>query len=255
MACDALRISVGHPIARLLFSFHDSLQCNKRANCQPVVISMEQFGFIRRQIWKNAGFASLLNIREHIDEVEARFDPTVVPIEDLVSQPSENKMQTVGQKPLRGAQPENTTKGRYSAAHYRSLYLSGEVTPLAVARAVLPMIRRDIFPPGEHSAGWIEVKADLILKAAEASTLRYKEKRSLGPLDGILVAVKDEYDVEGYETTLGSAKEVIDGRADTKTVDSWVVAKLKEAGAIIVGKTTMVEYGMGKAFFVGLLNH
>lgn len=220
---------------------------NPRATGWTVVLFaflMEQFGFIRRFIWKNAGFAALPSIREHIDEVEARFDPTVVPIEDHGSQRASKTTRTLELEPLSGAEFDSATNGRYSVAHYRSLYLSAEITPLAVAKAILPMIRRDTSPPGKHSEAWIDVKPDLVLKAAEESTLRYKEKRSLGPLDGILAAIKDEYDVEGYATTLGSAKESIDGRDESKTVDSWVIEKLKEAGVIIVGKTAMVEYGM-----------
>lgn len=84
-------------------------------------------------------------------------------------------------------------KKYYSAADYRELYISGELTPTAVAKAILPMIRRDTKPPGEHSIAWFDSKVDLILLAAEASTLRYKEKRSLGPLDGVPTAVKGEH--------------------------------------------------------------
>lgn len=81
-------------------------------------------------------------------------------------------------------------KKYYSASDYRELYLSGELTPTAVANAILPLIRRDTSPPGEHSMAWFASRVDLILAAAEASTLRYKEKRPLGPLDGVPTAVK-----------------------------------------------------------------
>lgn len=135
---------------------------------------------------------------------------------------------------------------RYSVAHYRSLYTTGQLTPLAVVNAVLPLIRRDISPPGKHSTAWINVRADLVIKAAEASTLRYREGRPLGPLDGIPVAIKDEYDVEGYPTTLGSTIVPTDEEHVKNIVDSWSVEKLKEAGAIIMGKVNMVEFGMGK---------
>jgi len=135
---------------------------------------------------------------------------------------------------------------RYSVAYYRALYLSGELTPLAVSKTILPLIRRDTSPPGEHSTAWINVKVGLVLKAAEESTLRYKEKRSLGPLDGIPVAIKDEYDVEGYLTTMGSANKPAGQGPEGAKVDSWCIKVLKEAGAIIMGKVTMVEYGMGE---------
>lgn len=85
----------------------------------------------------------------------------------------------------------------------------------------------------------------MITKAANESTLRYKEGRPLGPLDGIPVAIKDEYDVEGYPTTLGSAIVPTDEEHVKTIVDSWCIEKLKETGAIIMGKVNMVEFGMG----------
>lgn len=136
---------------------------------------------------------------------------------------------------------------RYTVANYRSLYTSGELTPLAVVNAVLPLIRRDTSPPGEHSTAWINVRVDLVTKAAKESTLRYKEGRPLGPLDGILVAIKDEYDVEGYPTTLGSAIVPTDEEHVKTLVDSWCIEKLRETGAILMGKVNMVEFGMGKS--------
>ncbi|KAI1820900.1 amidase signature domain-containing protein [Xylaria intraflava] len=82
------------------------------------------------------------------------------------------------------------------------------------------------------------------MRAAEESTLRYREGRSLGPLDGIPVAIKDEYDVEGYATRIGSAIVPVDEEAVKSLDDSWCIEKLKEAGAVIMGKVTMVEFGM-----------
>lgn len=145
---------------------------------------------------------------------------------------------------LRPSEVPSQVSVRYSIAEYRALYLSGQLTPLAVVNSILPLIRRDVSPPGIHSTPWIDLKVDLVLKAAEESTLRYKENRSLGALDGILVAIKDEYDVEGYLTTLGSANKPDQGPEGAK-VNSWCIQKLKEAGVVIMRKANMVEYGMG----------
>ncbi|KAI0105124.1 amidase signature domain-containing protein [Nemania sp. FL0031] len=207
---------------------------------------LERLGFLREFAWRNAGFGSLTRISEFLENVEPRFDPTVIPLED--TQP-ESVVSTEEPSPspppsLSIATLVESAPVRYSVAHYRSLFISGELTPLAVANAILPFIRRDTSPPGEHSTAWINVRVDLVLKAAEASTLRYKEGRPLSPLDGIPVAVKDEYDVEGYPTTLGSAIVPTDEETVKDIVDSWCIEKLKEAGAIIMGKTNMVEFGM-----------
>ena len=79
----------------------------------------------------------------------------------------------------------------YSAADYRALYLKGELTPTAVAKAILPLIRKDLSPAGEHAIAFFGTRVDLVIASAKASTLRYKEKRSLGPLDGVPTAIKD----------------------------------------------------------------
>jgi Asp-tRNA(Asn)/Glu-tRNA(Gln) amidotransferase A subunit family amidase len=63
----------------------------------------------------------------------------------------------------------------------------------------------------------------------------------VGPLHGIPVLVKDNYDVAGLQTTGGSSALL--GWVPTK--DSTVVAKLRAAGAIILAKTTMSEWARG----------
>ncbi|KAJ8130014.1 hypothetical protein O1611_g3613 [Lasiodiplodia mahajangana] len=210
---------------------------------------LERLGFLRELVWRNAGFGSLTRISEFLENVEPRFDPTVIPLDD--AQPESVVSTTEDSSPspppsLSISTLIESAPVRYSVAHYTSLYLSGELTPLAVVNAVLLFIRRDTSPPGKHSTAWINVRVDLVIKAAEASTLRYKEGRPLGPLDGIPVAVKDEYDVEGYPTTLGSAIVPTDEKTVEGIADGWCIEKLKEAGAIIMGKTNMVEFGMGK---------
>lgn len=201
---------------------------------------------MRRLIWADARFNILRSIRKEIEDTEPRYDPTVFPLENTSDSGRPQDAVQTDVSPI--ARSPLTPGRRYSVADYRALYLSGEVTPLDVVRAILPLIRRDTSPPGEHSIAWFDVKVDLVLKAAEASTQRYKEKRPLGPLDGIPTAVKDEYDMEGYTTTLGSINDYT-GKvpsADGK-IDAWCVRQLAESGAVIMGKVSMHEFGMGKA--------
>ncbi|WP_235562134.1 amidase [Marmoricola sp. Leaf446] len=74
-------------------------------------------------------------------------------------------------------------------------------------------------------------------EAAERDAARDRGE-ALGPLHGVPVAVKEELDVAGCVTTFG-------GRANTTpcAADAEVVARLRRAGAVVVGKTRMPEFG------------
>ena len=110
-----------------------------------------------------------------------------------------------------------------------------------MVETLLPLIRRDISPAGAHSVAFLQTKVDLVRRAAAESTARYKAGTPLGVLDGVPVAIKDEVDLGGYNKTLGSLKDFT--RADGAT--SWCVRKWQEAGAVIVGKLSMHELGLG----------
>lgn len=130
----------------------------------------------------------------------------------------------------------------YTSADYHAFFKSAELTPIDVVETLLPLIRRDAQPPGKHSIAFLESHAKPIVAAAEASTERYKKGQPLGPLDGVPVVVKDEVHLEGYERTLGSKLDFKGGLEGS----SWCVRKWEEAGAIVIGKTTMHELGLGK---------
>lgn len=74
---------------------------------------------------------------------------------------------------------------------------------------------------------------------AEASLRRLREGRSLGMLDGIPIAWKDLFDLEGEVTTAGS--KVLAGGL-TALTDATVVANLKSAGMVAIGRTNMSEF-------------
>ena len=82
---------------------------------------------------------------------------------------------------------------------------------------------------------------DEILIMARASKRRWDEGQPLSILDGIPIAVKDEIDVKGYGTTGGT---VYLGKQPA-VQDAVVVEALRNAGALLIGKTNMHEHGLG----------
>ncbi|ODH12579.1 hypothetical protein ACO22_08125 [Paracoccidioides brasiliensis] len=188
------------------------------------------FGFIQSALWRIAGFDVVRNV-PGLNDYQPRYDPTVTPI----ANPSEAKHSS-----LPSPSQRRDGLGYYTSADYHALYLSGELTPTAVVEALLPLIRRDTSPCGEYSIGFLETKADIARAAAAASTERYKNGNPLGPLDGVPVAVKDEVDIEGYKRTLGSKLDFTG--AENRT--AWCVKKWEEAGAVVIGKTSMHELGL-----------
>jgi aspartyl-tRNA(Asn)/glutamyl-tRNA(Gln) amidotransferase subunit A len=76
-------------------------------------------------------------------------------------------------------------------------------------------------------------------REAEASDRRLAAGAPLGPLDGRIVSIKALFDVAGETTTSGSA--VLRGHAAAETA-AIVVARLRAAGAIVIGKTQMTEF-------------
>ncbi len=87
---------------------------------------------------------------------------------------------------------------------------------------------------------FISVSRDDVMFQARASAARWRAGRPLGAFDGVPVAVKDEMDQAGHGTTAGT-KFLGGTRA---TFDSTVVARLRAAGALLVGKANMHELGI-----------
>ncbi|KAK3941470.1 amidase signature domain-containing protein [Diplogelasinospora grovesii] len=221
---------------------------------------MEWVRYIREKAWHNAGFGSLRKITKFIEDYEPWFEPQIVPLphasddddNNNADSEAETEAEAEAVSGARAAESDTTLNANrypqankyYSVADYRQLFLSGALTPTQVAEGLLPLIRRDTSPPGEHSIAFFQTRAEKVLAAAEASTQRYKEKRSLGPLDGVPTAVKDEYDIDGYRSCLGSKNDYTGEALEGDTNTSWLVRRLQAAGTVNLGKLSMHEFGL-----------
>ena len=116
---------------------------------------------------------------------------------------------------------------------------SGTTTSRALAEEALARIE-DI--GGEGATTFIRVFRDSALAAAEASDRLRAANIVPSPLAGIPVSIKDLCDVSGITTYAGSA---VRRNAAPAKRDATVVARLRAAGAVIMGTTNMTEFAVG----------
>ncbi len=95
----------------------------------------------------------------------------------------------------------------------------------------------------KHLNAFISVLADRALQKADESDARRREGKSIGPLDGVPVAVKDNLCLKDTKTT--AASKILANFEAPYTATA--VEKLEATGAVIVGKTNMDEFAMGSS--------
>lgn len=124
------------------------------------------------------------------------------------------------------------------ATALQRLYRSRKTSPLEVMQAVLARI--DAVNPRVNA--YVTVAREQALAAAKKATTALGRKgASLGPLHGVPVSIKDLTPTKGIRTTWGS--KIFEHHVPDE--DALYVARLKEAGAIVVGKTNTPEFGAG----------
>ncbi len=115
-------------------------------------------------------------------------------------------------------------------------YRSGALSPLEVTRAVLDRIAAC----ESHLHATYALDPDAALAQAAASHSRWLKGAPQGALDGVPVMIKENIATKGVPLPLGTAATVLVPAAE----DAPPSARLREAGAVILGKTTMPDLGM-----------
>jgi aspartyl-tRNA(Asn)/glutamyl-tRNA(Gln) amidotransferase subunit A len=122
-----------------------------------------------------------------------------------------------------------------SATELSRLILKKELSPVELMEAALRRIEE--VNPAVNA--FVALRADEALAEARAMEEKIASGWNPGPLAGIPLGVKDLEDVEGMVTSFGS----IPYRENMASADSLQVARLRAAGAIVVGKTNTPEFG------------
>lgn len=123
------------------------------------------------------------------------------------------------------------------AVELASLIQSRRLSPVELMQSVLGRIAA----LDRELNAFCTVSADSALEAAKVAERMVMQRKKVGPLHGLPIAIKDLIPTAGIRTTFGS-KIFADC---VPTEDAVVVARLKAAGAIVVGKTNMPEFAAG----------
>ncbi|RFB81284.1 amidase [Methylovirgula sp. 4M-Z18] len=123
-----------------------------------------------------------------------------------------------------------------SAAEMLAGFKSRTLSPVDVTQAILGRIAQ--WEPHIHAT--YALNGEQALRQAHASEARWRAGATLGPLDGVPVMIKENIATRGVATPLGTAATDLVPSA----VDAPPAQRLRESGAVLLGKTTMPDYGM-----------
>jgi aspartyl-tRNA(Asn)/glutamyl-tRNA(Gln) amidotransferase subunit A len=123
-----------------------------------------------------------------------------------------------------------------SAAELLALYAKGEASPLEATRAVIAHI--EAWEP--HLKATYAFDPEGALAMGRASEARWMKGQPIGGLDGVPVLMKENIATKGVPMPVGSAATELVPMAE----DAPPAARLREAGAVFLGKSTMPDYGM-----------
>lgn len=122
-------------------------------------------------------------------------------------------------------------------AALQQAYAQGLTDPVAVTRAHLARVAQR----NPALQAFVHVCEDLALQQAQASAQRWASGQPRGPLDGVVMALKDNIDVVGMPCTAGTAAYA----QRIPAHDAPVYQRLRDAGMVLLGKLNMHEAALG----------
>src|SRR5438128_2903918 len=126
-----------------------------------------------------------------------------------------------------------------SARELSQLVAAGTISAEQLSRACLDAIRRH----DPRIRAFLHVDDESVLSQARAIDAKRSKGERLGALAGIPVALKDILCTAGQPTTCGS--KIL--KPFIPPYDAHVIARLREADAVLLGKTNMDEFAMGSS--------
>src|SRR3954454_23223652 len=124
-----------------------------------------------------------------------------------------------------------------SAAELGAAFARGELSPVDVARAQLERIAH--WEPRINAM--YRVSADTALSEARSAEARWRAHEPRSALDGVPITLKENIYTRGDPAPIGTRANE---DAPAQSADSPPAARAREAGCVILGKTTMPDYGM-----------
>ena len=133
------------------------------------------------------------------------------------------------------------TAGLLSIVELGRAFRAGTLSSESITRDALDRIAAT----DQSVHAFVAVDEENAMSAARAADFELQRGHDRGPMHGIPYAVKDIIDVAGMPTTCHS-KLRLDHRADA---DAWVTSRLRDAGAIMLGKLATYEFALGGPSF------
>jgi aspartyl-tRNA(Asn)/glutamyl-tRNA(Gln) amidotransferase subunit A len=126
---------------------------------------------------------------------------------------------------------------KFTAADLTRAYARRELSPVEVTQEVFARI--DSWEPRINAM--YRMRREAALEQARAAEARWRAGKPLSPIDGVPLTIKENIPTRGDPAPIGTRANE---EAAAQDADAPPAARVREAGAVILGKTTMPDYGM-----------